>query len=103
MTFGKGKSVRLTFIKKLVSRIDEIIISEKSLCRKTSKFRFRILDAQRLNYFSKICFRKSNQSVSQILNRYQCSEKFQPETGNFCFDSKANQMKSKKCNYLKII
>lgn len=37
-TFGKGKSVRLTFIKKLVSRIDDIIISQKAFVDRLQNF-----------------------------------------------------------------
>jgi len=37
-TFGKGKSVRLTFIKKLVSRNDDIIVYQKSFVERLQNF-----------------------------------------------------------------
>ena len=37
-TFGSGKSVRLTFIKKLVSRIDDVILSQKAFVERLQNF-----------------------------------------------------------------
>jgi len=37
-TFGSGKTVRLTFIKKLVSRIDDIIISQEAFVERLKNF-----------------------------------------------------------------
>ena len=38
MSFGRGKSVRLTFIKKLVARIDDIMISQKAFIERLQNF-----------------------------------------------------------------
>lgn len=37
-SFGHGKSVRLTFIKKLVSRVDDIMISQKAFIERLQNF-----------------------------------------------------------------
>lgn len=37
-SFGRGKSVRLTFIKKLVRRIDDIMISQKAFIERLQNF-----------------------------------------------------------------
>lgn len=37
-SFGHGKSVRLTFIKKLVARIDDIVISQKAFIERLQNF-----------------------------------------------------------------